>query len=124
MRAFPYPRALALAFTMRMAPDACIHPRLPSCSPPLSTSISAASAVALYPLSSLPLPLHGPHPQACGVICVAESGGAAEVTDADGHEVLFPDRLFTVSGGVVCASRWATPEQKAKLLAAAARTAT
>ena len=39
---------------------------------------------------------------ACGLICVAESGGAA--TDANGAPVLFPDRAFGVEGGVVCAA--------------------
>ena len=56
---------------------------------------------------------------ACGLICVSESGGTA--TDAEGGQVLFPDRLFPVTGGVVCASRWATPKMKQKLLAAATR---
>lgn len=37
---------------------------------------------------------------ACGVICVAESGGAA--TDADGMAVRFPDRTFEVRGGAAC----------------------
>ena len=58
---------------------------------------------------------------ACGVICVAESGGAAAATDASGGEVLFPDRLFSVEGGIVCASRFATPEMKQALLRAATR---
>lgn len=56
---------------------------------------------------------------ACGLICVSESGG--EATDCDGGEVLFPDRLFPVKGGVVCASKWATPKMKTALRAAATR---
>ena len=54
---------------------------------------------------------------ACGVICVAESGG--EATDAAGDAILFADRIFHVAGGIVCASRFATDEVKAKLLQAA-----
>jgi len=56
---------------------------------------------------------------ACGLICVSESGGTA--TDAEGDEVLFTDRLFHVKGGVVCSSRWATPEMRRALSAAAKR---
>ena len=56
---------------------------------------------------------------ACGLICVSESGGAA--TDAEGGEVLFAGRQFRVKGGVVCTSRWATPEMRKALSAAAAR---
>ena len=56
---------------------------------------------------------------ACGLICVEESGGDA--TDCDGDRVLFPDRTFGVKGGVVCSSRWTTPEARTKLLAAATR---
>ena len=54
---------------------------------------------------------------ACGVICVAESGGRA--TDGAGQPVLFADRTFNVEGGIVCASRWATEDARAKLLQAA-----
>ena len=54
---------------------------------------------------------------ACGVICVAESGGSA--IDGAGNPVLFADRLFHVEGGIVCASKWATDEVKTKLLQAA-----
>jgi hypothetical protein len=53
------------------------------------------------------------------LICVQESGGSA--TDSDGGVVTFPERTFRVNGGVVCASRWATDEQRAILLAAAKR---
>ena len=56
---------------------------------------------------------------ACGLICVAESGGAA--TDALGNDVLFPGRFFSVEGGVICSSRWATPEMQQAFLAAASR---
>jgi len=56
---------------------------------------------------------------ACGLICVAESGGVA--TDAAGEPVLFPGRQFCVAGGVVCSSKWATPEARQALLAAAKR---
>ena len=56
---------------------------------------------------------------ACGLICVAESGGAA--TDAQGGPVVFPGRGFKVDGGVVCASRWASPEVRQALLDAAKR---
>ena len=56
---------------------------------------------------------------ACGLICVSESGG--EATDCEGGEVCFPDRLFPVKGGVVCASKWATPKMKAALRTAATR---
>ena len=56
---------------------------------------------------------------ACGLICVAESGGAA--TDAQGRPVVFPGRGFKVDGGVVCASRWASPEVRQALLDAAKR---
>mmetsp|Transcript_65874 Transcript_65874/g.189538 ORF Transcript_65874/g.189538 Transcript_65874/m.189538 type:complete len:335 (-) Transcript_65874:460-1464(-) len=54
---------------------------------------------------------------ACGLICVQESGGRA--TDGIDRRVLFPDRSFEVAGGVVCSSRWATPEARALLLASA-----
>jgi 3'(2'), 5'-bisphosphate nucleotidase len=54
---------------------------------------------------------------ACGLICVAESGGQA--TDSAGDPVLFADRVFRVKGGIVCASRWASEEVKEKLLKAA-----
>ena len=56
---------------------------------------------------------------ACGLICVAESGGAA--TDAERDEVKFDGRTFRVKGGVVCASKWATLGQRLKLLDAAKR---
>ena len=56
---------------------------------------------------------------ACGLICVAESGGAA--TDAQGGPVVFPARGFKVDGGVVCASRWASAEVRQALLDAAKR---
>mmetsp|Transcript_56118 Transcript_56118/g.147378 ORF Transcript_56118/g.147378 Transcript_56118/m.147378 type:complete len:198 (+) Transcript_56118:100-693(+) len=42
---------------------------------------------------------------ACGLICVSESGGIA--LDGAGEEVLFADRTFTVTGGIVCSSKWA-----------------
>ena len=51
---------------------------------------------------------------ACGLICVAESGGVA--TDAAEGEVLFPGRQFSVKGGVVCSSKWATPAVRQSLL--------
>jgi len=57
---------------------------------------------------------------ACGVLCVAESGGAASVTDANGDEVVFPGRKFHVAGGIVSCSRWCTPEMKAALMEACA----
>lgn len=56
---------------------------------------------------------------ACGIICVAESGGSAAATDAKSQPVRFPGRLFKVAGGIVCASRWATPEIHQRLLDAA-----
>lgn len=57
---------------------------------------------------------------ACGVICVAESGGAACVTDAEGKEVTFPGRKFQVAGGIVSCSRWCTPAMRAALMEACA----
>lgn len=57
---------------------------------------------------------------ACGVICVAESGGAACVTDAEGNEVIFPGRQFRVAGGIVSCSRWCTPAMRAALMEACA----
>ncbi|CAL1128372.1 unnamed protein product [Cladocopium goreaui] len=57
---------------------------------------------------------------ACGVICVAESGGAARVTDAEGQEVTFPGRKFRVAGGIVSCSRWCTPAMRAALMEACA----
>jgi len=56
---------------------------------------------------------------ACGLICVQEAGGTA--TDAQGGEVVFPAREFSVSGGVVCASRWASAEAQEAMLEAARR---
>ena len=38
-----------------------------------------------------------------------------------GGHVLFPGRGFAVEGGVVCASRWASPEVRQALLDAAKR---
>jgi len=60
---------------------------------------------------------------ACGVICVAEAGGKAACTDAAGQQVRFPDRLFNVKGGVVCSSRWTSPEAREYLMAAAKKNA-
>lgn len=54
---------------------------------------------------------------ACGVLCVIESGGYA--TDAERAPVRFADRTFHVSGGIVCASRWASDEARARLLQSA-----
>ena len=54
---------------------------------------------------------------ACGVICVAESGGRA--TDGDSAPVLFADRVFNVAGGIVCTSKWATEGVQAQMLQAA-----
>ena len=45
---------------------------------------------------------------ACGVICVEESGGRAQATDAYGAPVRFPGREFDVDGGIVCCSRSAS----------------
>ena len=56
---------------------------------------------------------------ACALVCVDESGGRA--TDAEGREVLFDGRVFSVRGGIVCTSKWATEEIRQALLKAAQR---
>ena len=56
---------------------------------------------------------------ACGVICVSESGGSS--SDCRGDSVRFPDREFQVPGGIVCASKWASPKMHKEMLAAATR---
>ena len=42
------------------------------------------------------------------MICVEESGGRAQATDAYGAPVRFPGREFNVDGGIVCCSRSAS----------------
>jgi len=54
---------------------------------------------------------------ACGLICVDEAGGKA--TDSEGDAVLFDGRSFSVKGGIVCASQWASDDVRQRLLDAA-----
>jgi len=58
---------------------------------------------------------------ACGLICVSESGGIA--LDGAGEEVLFADRTFTVTGGIVCSSKWAHLDVRQALVGATQRPA-